>query len=108
MAHRFVVIGKRGARRMFTDVQDAVAYAQRRSRTKRGTITRVCEGQPGSEKLIVTCTKNRCGKPNPKQPKACFPRAPLRKGDMAHMVSARTERHTEMSGARGRRRKRRK
>jgi hypothetical protein len=86
---RFVVVGRKGSRRIYTDALDAMAVAKRCSRTKRGTICRVCEGPRGAERVVMTCSKNKCDTPSAKQPKMCFPRAPLRKGDVAHLGGTR-------------------
>lgn len=66
---RYVVIGRKGTRRTFTNWEDAIAVAKRCSRTKRGTICRVFHGYRGNEKLVLECKKNRCGGPHPKSPR---------------------------------------
>jgi hypothetical protein len=78
--NRFVVLGRKGKRRLFTDWEDAVAVAKKCSRTKRGTICRVLHGYPGNEVAVLECHANRCTKPHPKSPRGFHGRRRLGEG----------------------------
>jgi hypothetical protein len=78
--NRFVVLGRKGKRRVFTDWEDAIAVAKKCSRTKRGTICRVLHGYPGNEVAVLECRANRCAKPHPKSPRGFHGRRQLRDG----------------------------
>lgn len=58
---RFIVTGPPGWEpRLYTDYGDAVGFAQRCSKEHRGKTCRVAYGWPGSERVIVECSKNKC------------------------------------------------
>jgi len=77
---RFIVLGRKGKRRTFTNWEDAVAVAKKCSRTKRGTICRVLHGYPGNEVAVLECKQNRCGAPHPKSPRGLHGRKKRRRG----------------------------
>jgi len=64
---RFVVVGKSGkAKRVYTNVVDAMTVAKRCSRNKEGKPCKVLHGLPGTERLIATCQLKKCSTPGGK------------------------------------------
>lgn len=58
---RYLVVGPRNKpRRIYTDFEDAVAFAHHCSKRYTGGLCRVAQGWPGSERVIVECLQDKC------------------------------------------------
>lgn len=59
---RWVVVGRSGGKRVYTDFDDALAVAKRCSRNRAGKPCKLMHGFVGSEKVVAVCLANRCRK----------------------------------------------
>jgi len=58
---RYLVVGPRNRpRRLYSDFEDAIAFAKRCSREHPGAACRVAQGWPGMERVIIECVKKKC------------------------------------------------